>query len=46
MADLYAQPDITSQMRAGVQAESPLYHAKPERSLPNGSRAPANAVSN
>jgi hypothetical protein len=46
MADLYAQPDITSQALAGAHAESLLREAKPDGPLPNGSRTPANSGSN
>jgi hypothetical protein len=46
MADLYAQPDFTSQALAGAQAEALLREAKPDAPQPNGSRAPANPGSN
>ena len=45
IVDQYAQPDTTSQTRAGVQAESLLRQAKPDGSLPNGSCARVNPAS-
>ena len=46
MADLYAQPSITSQAEAGALAESLLRQTKPNVSQPNGRAAPVNHRTN
>lgn len=46
MADLFAEPNFTSQALAGAEAESLLRETKPDGSQPNGATAPVSPKSN